>query len=87
MVKNTPIIIFEDYPSKHGITHQNSVPYNPQQNGIAKRMNRTLMNMVRLMMFFKNVKMKFWGDAVVCATYLRNIIASHALEGKTPHEM
>jgi len=24
------------------------------------------------MMFFKNVKLMFWGDAVVCATYLRN---------------
>ena len=23
-------------------------------------------------MFFKNVKLMFWGDVVVCATYLRN---------------
>ena len=51
---------FEDYISKHGITHQTSVPYNPQQNGVAKRMNRTLMNMARSMMFFKIVKLMFW---------------------------
>ena len=52
--------------SKHGITHQTSVPYNPQQNGVAERMNRTLMNMARSMMFFKNVKLMFQGDAIVC---------------------
>ena len=35
-------------------------------------MNRTLMNMTRSMMFFKNVKLMFWGYGVVCETYLRN---------------
>ena len=30
---------FNDYLSKHGITHQTSVPYNPQQNCVAERMN------------------------------------------------
>ena len=44
--------------------------------------------MERSIMFFKNVKLMFWGDVVVCATYLRNISPSHALEDKTsPHEM
>ena len=38
-------------------------------------------------MFFKNVKLMFWGDAVVCATYLRNRSPSNALDKKTPHEM
>ena len=45
------------------------------------------MNMARSMMFFKNVKLMFWGDAVVCAAYLRNRSPSHAIEDKTPHEM
>ena len=36
------------------------------------------MNMVRLMMFSKNVKLMFWGDALLCATYFRNRITSHA---------
>ena len=50
-------------------------------------MNRTLMNMARSMMFFKNVKLMYWVDAVVCVAYLRNRIPSHALEDKAPHEM
>ena len=78
---------FEDYLCKHGITHQTSIPYNPQQNDVAEMMNRTLMNMERSMMFFKNVKLMFWGDTIVCATYLRKRSPSHVIEDKTPHEM
>ena len=67
----------------------NYVYYNPQQNSVAERMNRTLMNMARSMMFFKNVELMFCGDAIVCAcaTYLRKRIPSHSFDGKTPHEM
>ena len=75
---------FGYYISKHGITHQTAFPYSPQQNSVAERMNTTLMNMARSMMFFKNEKLMFWCDAVVCATYLRNISPSHALEDKIP---
>ena len=42
---------FEDYLCKHGVTHQISIPYNPQQNDVAERMNRTLMNMARSNVF------------------------------------
>ena len=37
---------FEDYIFQHGIAHQTTVPYNPHKNGVAERMNRTIMNMV-----------------------------------------
>ena len=50
---------FQDYLRQHEIAHQTTVPYNPQQNGVVERMNRTIMNMVRSMMFFKNVKLMF----------------------------
>ena len=50
-------------------------------------MNRTIMNMVRSMVFFKNVKLMFWGDAVKCAAYLRNRSPSNSVNDKTPHEM
>jgi transposase InsO family protein len=51
---------FEIYLHQHGIKHQTIVPYNPQQNGVAERMNMTLLNMVHSMLFFKNVKLMFW---------------------------
>jgi transposase InsO family protein len=47
---------FENYLRQHGIKHQTTVPYNPQQNGVTERLNKTLLNMVRSTMFFKNVK-------------------------------
>ena len=43
--------------------------------------------MVHSMIFFKNVKLMFWGDAVKCVAYLRNRSPSNALDNKTPHEM
>ena len=43
--------------------------------------------MVRSMMFFKNVKLMFRGDAVLCANYVRNRSPSHALNNKTAYEM
>ena len=78
---------FEKYLQENGIKHQTTVPYNPQQNGVAERMNRTLLNMVRSMMFFKNVKLMFWGEAVLCAVYIKNRCPSAALQNKTPYEM
>ena len=36
---------FEAFLSKHGIQHQKTIPYTPQQNGVAERTNRTLVEM------------------------------------------
>jgi transposase InsO family protein len=42
---------FENYLHQHGIKHQTTIPYNCQHNGVAERMNMTLLNMVRSIMF------------------------------------
>lgn len=34
--------MFESYCAKHGIRHEKTVPYTPQHNGVAERMNRTI---------------------------------------------
>jgi hypothetical protein len=60
---------------------------NPQQNSVAERMNMTLLNMVCSMMFFKNVKLMFWADAILCTVYVKNMCPSHAIQNKTPYEM
>jgi transposase InsO family protein len=63
---------FENYLFQHGINNQTNVPYNPQQNGVEKRINNKLLNMIHSILFFKNVKLMFWIDLVVCVVYLRN---------------
>ena len=41
---------FEAFLSKHGIQHQNTVPYTPQQNGVVEQKNKTLVEMARYML-------------------------------------
>lgn len=38
-------------------------------------------------MFFKNVKLIFWVDAVPCVVYVNNRCPSNAIRNKTPYEM
>ena len=78
---------FERYLQDNGIKHQTTVPYSPQQNGVVERMNITLLNMVRSMMFFQNFKLMFWGEAVLCAVCIRNRRPSTAINNKSPYEM
>ena len=67
---------------ENGIKHQTTAPYNPQQNGVAECMNRKLLNIVRSMMFFKNVKLMFWGEAPLFFVYIKNKCPSAALQKK-----
>ena len=39
------------------------------------------------MMFFKNVKLMFWADVVLCVVYLRNMSPTHVVNENNPYEM
>ena len=65
---------FEYYIFQHGIKHQTTVACNPQQIGVAGRMNTTFLKMVHSMMFFKNVKLMFWGDAILCEMEFHHVL-------------
>ena len=79
---------FKDYLEQSGIAQQLTVPYTPQQNGVAERMNRTLKDLTRAMMLHKDVPQEFWGDALVTAVYIRNRVTSRNLPlNKTPYSL
>lgn len=78
---------FKDHLAKHGIIHQTSCPYTPQQNGVAERKNRHLMEVARSMMFNTNVPRRFWSDAVMAACYLINRIPTRILTDLAPFEV
>jgi hypothetical protein len=72
--------------SDKGILHQTTVPYTPQQNGKAERLNRTLMEKVRAMLVDSGFPHKLWAEAAVTANYLRNR-SPVSDKAKTPWEL
>lgn len=66
----------KDYLRSAGIVHQTTVPYNPEQNGVAERMNRTLVEKARCMLFDAKMPTKFWAEAVVTAAFITNRLPS-----------
>eukprot|EP00253_Pinus_taeda_P035023 PITA_35023 len=75
---------FEEFYKKSGISRHKTTPYTPQQNGVAERMNKTLMERVRSMLSGAGLGHEFWADSVETAYYLVNRSTSSALEDKTP---
>ena len=56
------------------IQMQHSIPYTPQQNGVAERNNRSLKEMSTCMMESNTLPPKFWDEAINCATYIQNMV-------------
>jgi transposase InsO family protein len=76
----------QGYLKREGIQIQQTVPYSSQQNGIAERKNRTLMDAARSMLFKADLDKSYWAEAVSCANYIQNRLITRAT-GKTPIEM
>jgi transposase InsO family protein len=77
---------FALYLQQQGIRHQTTAPYSPEQNGVAERANRTLMEAARSMLHARAMDHKFWGEAVATAAYLRNRSSTKAVPDMTPEE-
>ena len=73
--------------NKMGIKRQFSVEYTPQQNGIAERANRTIVEMARCLLIGSGLHEKFWAEATDTAVYLKNLSPNKALDGKAPYEV
>ncbi|KAE8698382.1 putative ribonuclease H protein [Hibiscus syriacus] len=78
---------FDDFCKKECIKRQFTVANTPQQNGVAERMNRTLLERTRAMLRDAGLEKLFWAEAVNTACYLVNRAPSTAIELKTPMEM
>lgn len=78
--------LFESFCKKHRIIHQFTTAYTPQQNEVAERKNRTILDMVISMVKGKHLPRTFWIEAVQCAVYLLNRCLTKSVEYKTPNE-
>ena len=77
---------FKELCDEKGITRQLTMPYTLQQNGVAKRKNQTLLEMVRLMMAQTNLLISYWGDTLLIASYILNQVPSKSVFS-TPNEL
>lgn len=78
---------FNEYLTEHGIRHQLTIPGTPEQNGVAERINQTLLDMTRCLLIESGVPKELWADAVVTASRIRNKCPSKAIEGKSPEAL
>jgi hypothetical protein len=77
---------FENFLDDNGIIHTITTANTPQKNGVAERLNRTLMDKARALLFSKNMDKVFWAQAVDTANFLRNRSPTKKLKDMTPEE-
>nr|XP_016485312.1 PREDICTED: uncharacterized protein LOC107805752 [Nicotiana tabacum] len=70
-----------------GIIHQSSCIYTPQQNRVAERRHRYILEVARALRFQASVPLRFWGECVSTAVYIINRLPSIVLHKKSPFEI
>ncbi|TPX43993.1 hypothetical protein SeLEV6574_g04777 [Synchytrium endobioticum] len=71
---------FKEYTDNEGIVHQKTTPYTPSQNGIAERLNRTIIQIARALKTESGLPDQLWPEIVLHANYLRNVNITSTLE-------
>lgn len=69
-----------------GVIFEPTIPYTPEQNGVAERLNRTLLEKARALLAAAGLPKFLWGEAVHTACYLKNLTPIQGI-GKTPEEL
>jgi hypothetical protein len=72
---------------ENGINLRKTIPYTPQQNGVAERENRTLVEAARSMIHTKNLPLKLWAEVVNTAAFVMNRTGPTGIENKSSIEL
>nr|GFB42061.1 ribonuclease H-like domain-containing protein [Tanacetum cinerariifolium] len=86
-VLKTFIVGLENLLSLKGIKREFSVPRTPQQNGIAERKNKTLIEAAKTLLEDSLLPIPFWAKAVNTACYVQNRVLVTKPHNKTPYEL
>nr|CAN82774.1 hypothetical protein VITISV_026106 [Vitis vinifera] len=74
----------QKYLEGHGIIHQTTCSNTPQQNGVAKRKNRHLLEVVCASLIAAKMSISYWGEAITSVAYLINQVSSNSIDFQTP---
>lgn len=77
----------QSFLTLQGIIHQSSCAHTPQQNGVAERKNRHLVETALTLLLHHNVPSRFWGDALLTACHLINRMPSSVLQDQIPYSI
>lgn len=78
---------FMKHLREFGDDHEKSAPYAQQQNGKSERLNRSLTEKARCMLFDNNLEANFWAEAVCAAAHVLNRSPSRCVVDKIPEEI
>ncbi|GJR56094.1 putative ribonuclease H-like domain-containing protein [Tanacetum coccineum] len=79
--------VMSEFCEKKGIKREFSVARTPQQNGVAERRNRTLIEAARTMLADSKLPTIFWAEVVNTACYVQNRVLVVKPHNKTPYEL
>ncbi|GJR53615.1 ribonuclease H-like domain-containing protein [Tanacetum coccineum] len=79
--------VMDDFCKEKCIRREYSVARTPQQNGVAERRNRTLIEAARTMLADSKLPTTFWAEAVSTAYYVQNRVLIVKPHNKTPYEL
>lgn len=77
---------FNKFCKDNGIRRQLTAAYTPQQNGVAERKNRTIMNMVRCLLSEKEMPKSLWPEAAKWTAHVLNRSYTKAVKDMVPEE-
>jgi transposase InsO family protein len=78
---------FLAWPKDKGIEHQHSMPYEPEQNGAAERIHRTVGEIAQTALIASGLPVKFWGYAYLWGYFTHNQIVNSLTGNETPIEL
>ncbi|GJV15842.1 putative ribonuclease H-like domain-containing protein [Tanacetum coccineum] len=79
--------VMDEFCREKGIKREYSIARTPQQNGVAERKNRTLIEAARTMLADSKLPTTFWAEAVSTACYVQNRVLIVKPHNKTPYEL